>query len=200
MSQRAGQKSSSFHEISRSASKSVREGGIEAASVQKVMAGAGLTVGAFYAHFKSKDELVQCGLDLAMKDVALLVEGAARGKTGAQALIAVAKKYLDSDHRDQPGVGCPLPASLGQGASKNTTTKQRKMLTSALETMADRLNQSSGESLAEEQIFGILAAIIGAQIAARATKGSDISDKILKFTSAFIESTLSGQNNGDDRP
>jgi TetR/AcrR family transcriptional repressor of nem operon len=58
MNAKVEQKERSRESILRSAARLVREKGIAGARVADVMKGAALTVGAFYAHFSSKDDLV----------------------------------------------------------------------------------------------------------------------------------------------
>ena len=55
---RTDQKQETRRRIVESAAKAIRERGVEAPSVGEVMAGAGLTVGGFYAHFENKDALM----------------------------------------------------------------------------------------------------------------------------------------------
>src|SRR3984893_17956368 len=58
MNAKVEQKERSHESILQSAARLVREKGISGAGVADVMKGAALTVGGFYAHFSSKDELV----------------------------------------------------------------------------------------------------------------------------------------------
>src|SRR5712664_3202269 len=58
MKAKAEQKERSHESILQSAARLIREKGISGAGVADVMKGAALTVGGFYAHFSSKDELV----------------------------------------------------------------------------------------------------------------------------------------------
>lgn len=188
MSQRSKQKAASFENISKIASKLVRKKGLKATSVQGVMRGAGLTVGAFYAHFKDKDEMVKMGLNLAMADVATLVEEAAQGKTGEGALVSVAKRYLSMEHRDDPETGCPLPSALGSAVCDSASGKLRRILAGAVETMTKRLSKVSNGEVSERTVLAVLAIIVGAQVIARATKDSKISDKVLMECSNFLDS------------
>ena len=57
MNQKTKQKEKSREAITASAAALLRERGIKASSVMDVMKGAGLTVGGFYNHFDSKEEL-----------------------------------------------------------------------------------------------------------------------------------------------
>jgi AcrR family transcriptional regulator len=57
MNRKTKQKEKSREAITTSAAALLRERGIKASSVMDVMKGAGLTVGGFYNHFDSKEEL-----------------------------------------------------------------------------------------------------------------------------------------------
>src|SRR3954468_14195246 len=92
--------------ILEAASRLFREHGIAAVGLAKIMAEAGLTVGTFYTHFKSKEALLR---------EALLRSLDARHEVLAQALQTadletVVRAYLSAEHRDTPGKGCPVAA------------------------------------------------------------------------------------------
>src|SRR3954468_4362294 len=78
-----------------SAGRIVRKNGLAAASVSRVMHGAGLTIGGFYAHFRSKQamnaEVVEATL-------------------GASSTPWSVDRYLTAAHRDDPGHGSAFPA------------------------------------------------------------------------------------------
>src|SRR2546427_9542592 len=101
MNAKVEQKERSHETILESAARLVREKGIIGARVADVMKGAGLTVGGFYAHFSSKEELV---------DEALRRTGAhLRGQLFARLdqkpeedrAVVVLKRYLSAAHRDE---------------------------------------------------------------------------------------------------
>ena len=62
MTSKAEQKQHTNETILQSASRLLREKGISGARVADVMKGAGLTVGGFYAHFASKEALIDTTL------------------------------------------------------------------------------------------------------------------------------------------
>src|SRR2546430_2200917 len=113
MSARAEQKERSHESILESAARLVREKGISGAGVAEVMKGAALTVGGFYAHFASKDALVdetlrRTGAGLRERLFARIEE-----KPEADRAEVLLKRYLSADHRDAGALGCPLPAAVG---------------------------------------------------------------------------------------
>ena len=75
-----------------------------------LMAKAGLTVGGFYAHFASKDDLIAAAIDemFAEAKSRLLLETGDRPP--AEAVSAYIDFYLSQTHRDARATGCPMPS------------------------------------------------------------------------------------------
>ena len=118
MSARAEQKERSHESILESAARLVREKGISGAGVAEVMKGAALTVGGFYAHFASKDALVdetlrRTGAGLRERLFARIEE-----KPEADRAEVLLKRYLSADHRDAGALGYH-PTWTGVGISWN---------------------------------------------------------------------------------
>lgn len=88
----------------------LREKGPDRLSIAQVMKAAGLTHGGFYAHFKSKDALLDETLsDIFSKGkrrVARLLEGL----PPRHALATYIDFYVGESHRDNPAHGCPITA------------------------------------------------------------------------------------------
>src|ERR1700741_4690104 len=114
MNAKREQKARTNVEILRSASSLIRKRGIAAASVANVMGELGLTVGGFYAHFKSKDALVAKALEGVVGERwRALIERHAE-KPPAQKLAAIVDGYLSGSHRDKLDDGCAIPAILSE--------------------------------------------------------------------------------------
>src|ERR1700728_1036714 len=88
------------------AAKRFRERGLEGIGVADVMKEAGVTVGGFYKHFGSRDELVVEALATAFKDLDVWEE---HTEDAAQLL----QNYLTDAHRAAPGTGCAMGELLG---------------------------------------------------------------------------------------
>src|SRR6266853_2736385 len=88
------------------AAKRFRERGLEGIGVADVMKEAGVTVGGFYKHFESRDELVVEALATAFKDLDVWEEHTAD-------MAQLLQDYLTEAHRDAPGTGCAMGALLG---------------------------------------------------------------------------------------
>src|SRR5437588_502995 len=114
MNAKVERKERSHESILQSAARLVREKGISGAAVAEVMKGAALTVGGFYAHFSSKNELVD---ETLQRTGAMLRERLfARLDTKPEADRAevILKRYLSAEHRDGGTPDCPLPAVVGE--------------------------------------------------------------------------------------
>ena len=99
------------------AARRFRELGLDGIGVADVMKEAGMTVGGFYKHFESRDELVTEALEVAFKSLDVW-EG--RAENLAQAV----RDYLSEAHRDAPGQGCALGALLGDVGRSNDATRE----------------------------------------------------------------------------
>jgi TetR/AcrR family transcriptional repressor of nem operon len=182
MPQRATQKAESRAAIVQSAADLVRVGGAEGTSVQQAMRGAGLTVGAFYAHFADKTELIDAAYQTAIDEMTARVLGASVGRPDGTALLAVIAEYLSDRHRDAPHSGCPLPALLGE-ASHHGSSLSPATLARGFNDMRDAFMRADPR-IDRGQADALLALLIGSQIVARALKGSPMSDEVLAAAAA----------------
>ena len=178
MNQRIERKAESRRAILGSAAELLRERGPSGTSVQEAMAGAGLTVGAFYAHFRDKDDLLAEAFTQALEDTQALVDEAADGKSGAAALTAVVDRYLGEEHRDDVRRGCPLPATLGEAAVSRSAPLHRLVAT-GVESMQKRLAAVAPGEIGGETALALLALMAGGQIVARAVRGTRASSRVL---------------------
>src|ERR1700745_2426994 len=101
--------------IVKEASRLFRERGFENVSVGEVMKAAGLTHGAFYAHFGSKEELQAAAVAYGQK-VSL---GRVQRSKSNRSKGSYADRYLSRWHRNNPGDGCTM-AALAQEVARST--------------------------------------------------------------------------------
>ncbi|ATH80933.1 TetR family transcriptional regulator [Ectopseudomonas mendocina] len=154
-----------------------RRDGIGATGLQPLMKALGLTHGGFYAHFKSKDDLVETALRHAAEELTATSEALA--KDAEEPLTRFIASYLSSAHRANPGAGCPLPtmsAELGQRgeASEITDALIRDRLALIEESLP-------GDDAAEQSVL-LLSAMVGALLLSRSVKDPELSDRLLKTT------------------
>jgi TetR/AcrR family transcriptional regulator, transcriptional repressor for nem operon len=175
MTAKSEQKARTHAEILRSAADLIRARGIAAASVANVMGRLGLTVGGFYAHFASKDALVAEALEGVMTESwQALIERHAK-KPREQRIAAIVDGYLSSAHRDAELSGCPMPAIVSELPAQDGSV--RKTFRQSF-TRNVRWLREAGE-LDEDDALSAMALLVGAMVLARATKGSELSDRIL---------------------
>ncbi|MFD3844112.1 TetR/AcrR family transcriptional regulator [Streptomyces sp. NPDC058642] len=108
--------------IIETAGRRFKQDGIDASGISTLMKDAGLTNGAFYTHFTSKDDLVATTItDQLQAQNASVVTQAAPGRAGLEQIV---RWYLSARHRDSPGDGCPSAALLDEIARCADPTKQ----------------------------------------------------------------------------
>jgi TetR/AcrR family transcriptional regulator, transcriptional repressor for nem operon len=154
--------------IVKEASRLFRERGFESVTVGEVMKAAGLTHGAFYAHFASKQELEAAAVAYGQK---VSLERVQRNKTKKDKG-SYADRYLSRWHRDNPGDGCTM-AALAQEVARSTPE-----LKAAFERGLEEI-LSAGAGDRKEAIFQT-AALLGGIILARAVQDPRLSDEILR--------------------
>jgi TetR/AcrR family transcriptional regulator, transcriptional repressor for nem operon len=155
--------------IVKEASRLFRERGFENVTVAEVMKAAGLTHGAFYAHFGSKQELEEAAIAYGQALSAGRARSYGATKKGRQ---AYAERYLSPTHRDHPGEGCTM-ATLGQEVARSTP-EVKAAFEKGLEEI---LSAGGGER--KEAIFQT-AALLGGVVLARAVESESFSEEILK--------------------
>lgn len=131
-------KDKSRDKIVASAARLLRRDGIDGVSIATVMKDAGLTHGAFYAHFASKDDMVaealRFGFDTSRRATGRRVEAAEAGASSP--LRALIESYLSREHIEMPWRGCPI-ATLAQEVSRNGNSAPRQAMGEGLKSMVE---------------------------------------------------------------
>jgi TetR/AcrR family transcriptional repressor of nem operon len=153
--------------IVKQASRLFRKRGFENVTVGEVMKAAGLTHGAFYAHFGSKQELQAAAVAYGQKVSLGRLQRSEKKSKGA-----FADRYLSPWHRDNPGDGCTM-AAVGPEVARSAPE-----LKAAFERGLDDILSAEGRDR-NEAIFQV-AAMIGGVVLARAVQDRRLSDEILR--------------------
>ncbi len=90
-------------------SKRFREEGLAGIGIAALMKEAGLTVGGFYKHFDSRDQLVAEAVNSAFGGWKRRVD-AAKSSGPPVSYEKLIDDYLNEGHRDNPGTGCAFSA------------------------------------------------------------------------------------------
>ncbi len=158
--------------------------GINGVSVPELMAEAGLTHGAFYGHFKSKEELAVAACEQAFAEKKQLYADIIERNKGDKraALTEFVNRYTARAHRDQPGPGCPVAAFADDAAREEFKGSVRKAFATGVEGMIEGVEAmlgGRGKVAKREQAIADVALLVGSLMLARATKGQPISDEFL---------------------
>ncbi|WP_206061342.1 TetR/AcrR family transcriptional regulator [Nonomuraea basaltis] len=108
--------------IIETAGRRFKRDGIDGSGVSTLMKDAGLTNGAFYTHFESKEDLVATAIAEQLKAQAENV--VAQAKPGRAGLEQIVRGYLSVQHRDSLGDGCPNAALLDEIGRCTDATRQ----------------------------------------------------------------------------
>lgn len=190
----ADHKAGSKSRILKAAAQQIRARGPHKVSVAEVMSAAGLTHGAFYAHFESKDGLVAEAVSEMFTDAAERAGGlkdlyALEGDELRQALRAYLEGYLSFSHRDRPDRGCPLPTLAAdiartEGQTRLNFVAGMDRMTGRIEGALERLGRTNPEADAKATV----AQMVGAVGLARSMGSGQRSDAILRDSlNAIIE-------------
>ena len=158
------------------ASRQFREHGVAAVGIAGIMADAGLTNGAFYAHFDSKEDLVREVLSHA--GFRNKLSKAAENGTG---LAGAIRDYLSPNHRDNPGQGCPTSALVAEIARHPKATRDAftGKVDDVIELIAAGLDAASAAERRRRAV-AIYALMVGALQLARAVNDKRLSAEILQ--------------------
>jgi TetR/AcrR family transcriptional repressor of nem operon len=158
--------------------------GINDVSVPELMAEAGLTHGAFYGHFKSKDDLAAAACEHAFEEKRSLYADLRERHAGDKraAMAAFVNNYVSRTHRDQPAQGCPVAALAEDSSREEFKGPVRKVFAAGLESMVGGVQSLLGGrgKSGREQALADVALLVGSVVLARATKGQPISDELLE--------------------
>jgi len=156
-----------------------REHGVEGVTVAQIMKAAGLTHGAFYGHFASKEDLVAAAFAHALDGRAASAE--------IDGLADYAAVYLSPEHLASVGGGC-LFAALGTEAARGTPEVRRTM-TEAIRRRLDAFQKvAPGGSEAERRRAAVAAwsAMVGALVLARISDDPELAGELLDATRATL--------------
>jgi TetR/AcrR family transcriptional repressor of nem operon len=155
---RPQQRKAETHErILREAAAAIRIDGADRASVSTIMSRAGLTVGGFYAHFSSKDDLLAKAVDYMFQDRYAAFLERLDDTDVATTLTRFIDTYLSMRHRDAVERGCPIPALAGEIGRlaepvRDAFTRGIEALETAVEDLLARLGREDAAILSHSLI------------------------------------------------
>jgi TetR/AcrR family transcriptional regulator, transcriptional repressor for nem operon len=172
-------KSETRRRIIETAGRRFKQDGIDGSGVSTLMKDAGLTNGAFYAHFASKDDLVTTAIADQLKVQAeSVVAAAAPGRAGLEQIV---RGYLSPQHREMLGDGCPNAALLDEIGRCTEPTRQAYTdgVLILVEGIAARLAPEAPAS-ARAKALSLLGMMAGTLQLSRALTDSRLADELLE--------------------
>lgn len=162
--------------IIESAGRRFKRDGIDGSGVAVLMKDAGLTNGAFYGHFDSKDDLVAAMLADQLDRQRAYLDDLEPGLAGLERFV---REYLSTAHRDGRGEGCPSSALIDEIGRQSDATRRAytEGMAAIIDDLAARLRVTG--PTARRQLFSAFALMVGALQLSRAVDDPSLSADIL---------------------
>lgn len=160
-----------------------KKGGFKATGVDALMASIGLTGGAFYSHFPSKQALFEALVQEEMDNSSAMLAG---DKDSPDNHVAkCVRDYLSSFHAMNPEVGCVLP-TLGAEIAQ-AGPEVRRTVEAALKRTQKSWSERTGDPDAG---WALIAQCVGAVVLARAVESERTRKEILAASRRFLDKAL----------
>lgn len=171
-----GHKASVRAGIVAAASRALRQDGLAGVSIPALMKKAGLTHGAFYVHFSSRDALVAAAVEAAAAETA---ENVLSEKVGG--LEATLEAYLSMPHVENPARGCVLAAlgSEGRDQPKPVRSAFSRTAQGFLHLLQKKTHPRGSAARLSDDTLALAARMVGAVILARLVDDADLANRIL---------------------
>ena len=181
------QKEKTHKRIVANASKRFREKGLAGFGIAELMKEAGLTVGGFYKHFDSRDELVAEALNDAF-GVWQRQKEAAESSGQTLSLEKLIDDYVSDVHRKNPGAGCAFSALAPEIARSDHRTRAltSDQVKADLELIVGLLPGRDKRATRSRAIL-TFSALVGAMSLARAVSDEALSREILNTVADLLK-------------
>jgi TetR/AcrR family transcriptional regulator, transcriptional repressor for nem operon len=155
------------------ASRLFREHGFAGISIADIAAAAGLTHGAFYTHFASKEALCAEVVEQAIGNSVARLKSTPNRR-------ARMESYLSANHAERRADGCPIAALSGDVARQRR--KVRAAFSRAFDRLVDALaeEEPGGAAPVRDRAIAGFAMRLGALVLARAAGDTKLRDEILR--------------------
>ncbi len=161
-----------------SASRSFRSRGYAGIGVDGIAKNAGVTSGAFYAHFGSKDGAFSAALNLGLDEVIAAIPKFQRDN-GSDWVQAFAHYYFGKAHRDDLACGCAMTTLSPEVARSGPETQAayEVKMTKIADLIADGLAGDSSDDR-HARAWAMLGILVGGLTIARAVESPKLAEQI----------------------
>ena len=184
---RAAAKDATHERIVSVAARAIRRSGYDGTGVADIMKEAGLTHGAFYSHFASREAMLAEAAGKACAESAAAVAGVVASVPPGKALASMLGAYLSKEHLEHVDTGCPL-AALGSETARQIP-EVRRVTTRHIKETIDLLARQLpdwGQPGAHERALVTISAMVGAVLLARAVDEPGLSDGLRKAALKYL--------------
>ena len=161
-----------------------KQGGFSATGVAGLMKAIGLTGGAFYNHFPSKDDLFSEIVRQELSNSHINLRAQAGGLT-RDTLQRCLDQYLSLAHLHNPQNGCAIPTLGAEIARADISVREEA------EHWLVALHQAWATTLNDEALaWAMLSQCVGALLIARMLAGEDPRQAVLQASRGFLQEAL----------
>ena len=150
------------------------------------MRDAGLTHGAFYSHFSSKDDLASAAFGRAITTGRAHSIKPSRGESWGERLTSLAKRYLTTAHRDDLSTSCgfaTLSSDAAHGSEQFRASYEHELRGSLAAICDDDADERSTEKDTDDRLddaIALMAICVGGMSLSRAVVDPRFSARILR--------------------
>ena len=176
---RTAAKEASHERIVDAAARAIRRSGYDGTGVADIMKEAGLTHGAFYAHFASREAMLAEAADRAGAEANAVASSIVAAVPPEQSLQSLIRVYLSKEHLEGIETGCPISA-LGSEMPRQSP-EVRRAATRRIKEMIDLVARQLpdwGQPGAHERALVTVATMVGTLMLARAVDEPALSDAL----------------------
>ena len=180
---RTAAKEASHERIVGVAARAIRRSGYNGTGVADIMKEAGLTHGAFYAHFASREAMLAEAADRAGAEANAVAANVVASAPPEQALQALLQTYLSKQHLEGIETGCPISA-LGSEMPRQSP-EVRLAATRRIKEMIDLVARQFpdwGQPAAHQRALVTVSAMVGTLMLARAVNDPALSEALCSAT------------------
>lgn len=196
------QKARARDALLRAGTRSLKTSGFNGVGVDGLAAAAGVTSGAFYSNFPSKEAMLEAVIDAGVGEPFLSETDSMTRAEGRARLIALLQEYISTDHSLDAAGGCVMPALSADVSRAEAPVKavyQRKM-TALVDRIAELLD--GDESDRNRRAWSIVALMVGSIVISRGIPEQSESrtaplDSALSTASALIEADDDAHHTSD---
>jgi TetR/AcrR family transcriptional repressor of nem operon len=169
----------------------LRERGFFGVGVDRLSAAAGVTSGAFYSHFSSKEDVLASVIDANLgRPFVELGDGNLTKRR--ELLRAYLRRYISLEHRDDPGQGCVIPTLSADVARSGEAIRKiyQQRMDEFIGKIASLMKGTPGAR--EKKAWSLLSMMVGAMLIARAMPDRNLAAKAIDSALASALESVGG--------